>query len=253
MRIGTARPSDEQLRKVRHHFIGHLSVKDYYNVGMFESDALQVLESLFITKSHAVMVGGSGLYIDAVCEGIDKLPDSDLGLREKLKEDFQKFGIAFLQEKLRELDPDYYETVDLQNPARLMRGIEVSLLTGRPYSSYRKNIPAVRDFHIEKYSLDIPRDQLNVRIHDRTDRMIREGLVEEVRSLVPFRELNALNTVGYKEIFDFLDHRCTLEEAVERIKTNTRRYAKRQMTWFRHDPQIKWVKSWDEILKDLAL
>jgi tRNA dimethylallyltransferase len=251
MKIGTARPSEEQLHLVRHHFIGHLSVTDYYNVARFESDVLKVLDNLFKVKSHAVMAGGSGLYIDAVCKGIDMLPDPDQELRAKLNSDFNKNGISFLQEKLLELDPEYYRLVDLQNPTRLMRGIEVSMLTGKPYSSFRNKKTIERDFSIVKYGLAVPRQELNRRIHERTDKMMVQGLLEEVRSLLPYRGLNALNTVGYKEIFDYLDGSWTLAEAVEKIKTNTRRYAKRQMTWFRRDKEIKWVKSCDEIFMDL--
>ena len=252
MKIGTARPSAEFLRMVPHHFIAHLSIHDYYNVSRFESDALQKLDQLFKTSSSALLVGGSGLYINAVCHGIDELPDPDGALREQLKNIYQNEGIKALQDKLRKLDPLYFKQVDQSNPKRLLRAIEVCLATGLSYSSLRKNKPKPRKFSILKIGLQRDREDLNKRINSRVDQMMEEGLLEEVKELIPFRILNALNTVGYKELFDHFDGKYTLGQAVEKIKTNTRRFAKRQMTWFRKDREINWFHP-DDLPKILHL
>lgn len=240
MRIGTARPGEAELKEISHHFVGHLSIRDEYNVARYEEEALVFLENYFIQKDVALLVGGSGLYIDAVCKGIDELPDPDADLRKRLKDDYKEFGIDHLKNRLRELDPIYHQQVDLSNPNRLLRALEVCIMTGRPYSSFRRSTPKDRNFNIVKLGLERPREELNRRIDDRVDRMIGEGLVEEALRLYPHRSLNALNTVGYKELFNYFDGLCSLEEAVEKIKTNTRRYAKRQMTWFRRDAGIRW-------------
>lgn len=240
LRIGVAAPSREQMQMAKHHFVGNLSVNDYYNVSAFENDVAGFLKSHFMSAGHVIMVGGSGLYIDAVCRGIDILPDPDMDLRKKITQNFRSEGIGYLQEQLRALDPEYYKVVDRNNPNRMLRAIEVCLLTGKPYSTFRKRQYTSRDFKCIKVGLDLPREELYARIGKRVDEMIAAGLVEEVRSLIPYRDLNALNTVGYKEIFDYLDGRVTLEEAIEKIKTNTRRYAKRQLTWFRKDKEIHW-------------
>ena len=240
MKIGTAKPSDEQLTIVPHHFIGHLSISDYYNVSKYESDVLKTLEHLFAGSSFAILTGGSGLYINAVCHGIDELPDPDQSLREQLKDLYQKKGIRILQEKLRELDPEYYRKVDLSNPNRLLRAVEVCLTTGVSYSELRKNRRVPRNFRIIKLGLQRDREDLNRRINRRVETMMEDGLLEEVKELLPYRHLNALNTVGYKELFDYLDGKYSLAQAVEKIKTNTRRFAKRQMTWFRKDKEIHW-------------
>lgn len=250
MKIGTAAPTERELEQVRHHFIHHLSLDACYNVSQFEQDSLSVLEQIFTRRYVAVMTGGSGLYIDAVCSGIDDLPDPDEELRNQMNREFEEQGLTYLQEKLNELDPDYYENVDLNNPKRLMRAIEVSIQTGKPYSHLRSNQTAARSFTIIKIGLYLERDQLNERIHQRVDFMIDQGLVEEVRSLWPFRNYNALNTVGYKEIFRYLDGKISLKQAITDIKTNTRRYAKRQMTWFKRDKSIHWFtpRQKDEIV-----
>ena len=240
MKIGTARPSVELLQMVPHHFIAHLSIHDYYNVSRFESDALLKLDQLFTTSSSALLVGGSGLYINAVCHGIDELPDPDGTLREQLKNLYQNKGIKVLQDKLSELDPIYFKEVDQSNPKRLSRAIEVCLTTGLPYSSLRKNKAKPRKFRIIKIGLQRDREELNKIINSRVDRMMEEGLLDEVKELIPFRNLNALKTVGYKELFDHFDGKYTIAQAVEKIKTNTRRFAKRQMTWFRKDKEINW-------------
>lgn len=247
MAIGTAKPSEEQLRLVPHHFIGHLSVRDDYNVAAFEADALNVLNQIFSNKDAAILAGGSGLYIDAVCHGIDTLPDPPADLREMIRKEWRDKGIARLQQWLSEVDPEYFAVVDRQNPMRLIRALEVSLTTGKPYSSFLRNRPLRRDFRIIKFGLEMKKEELHERIGRRVDRMMEAGLLQEVISLLPFRDLNALNTVGYRELFEFLDGRWSLEEAVEKIKTSTRRYAKRQMTWFRRDGEIIWVRAAEEL------
>lgn len=240
LKIGTASPSADELAAAKHHFIGHLNIKDYYNVSRYEQDVLKLLPKLFEQNPIAILTGGSGLYIDAVCKGIDELPDPDEKLRAEIKSWHSEKGLEFLQEKLRELDPEYFEIVDKANPNRLMRALEVCITTGETYTSLRKNKSKPRDFNIIKIGLNRPREELFENISIRTDQMIAEGLVDEVKSLSPFGHHNALNTVGYKEIFDFLDGKITIERAIENIKTNTRRYAKRQLTWFKRDDGIKW-------------
>jgi tRNA dimethylallyltransferase len=240
LKIGTAAPTPGELAIVPHHFVGHLGVTEHYNVSSFERDVLDFLATYYQSRSTAIMVGGSGLYIDAVCQGIDDLPDPDESLRSSLKQELAEKGLEHLQERLRVLDPAYYAAVDLNNPNRLLRALEVCIMTGQPFSSQRKNVPRKRDFEVVKIGLTRPRDELVEIIHQRVDRMIDEGLVNEVRSLMPYRDHNALNTVGYKEIFEYLDGNWSLELAIEKIKTNTRRYAKRQMTWFRKDKAIQW-------------
>lgn len=240
MTIGTAKPDQEQLQAVRHHLVGHVPITENYNAGRFEKEALACLDGLFKNHQHVMLVGGTGLYINAVCSGLDELPESDPDTRDKLNIRFSENGIVYLQEELKKCDPEYYQTVDLQNPARLLRAIEVYRITGKPYSSFRKGVKACRDFDIVKIGLEIAREELIRRIEDRVDRMLEAGLVEEVRSLLSFRSVNALNTVGYQEVFSYFDGNLTLEEAIERIKVNTRRYAKRQMTWFRKDKDVKW-------------
>lgn len=247
MRIGTARPTEEQLGRARHHFVGHLSVTDPYNVARYEQDALRVLGNIFKHESYAILVGGSGLYIDAVCKGIDELPDPEPELRRQLRKEFESEGLSFMQRRLEALDPAYFREVDLQNPNRVLRALEVCIITGQPYSSFRKHQQKPRDFEIVKFGLDLPRDVMNRQIDARVDEMMKMGLLEEARSLYPFRHLNALNTVGYKELFEYLEGRCTLQLAIERIKTSTRRYAKRQVTWFRKDREIQWVRHWQDI------
>jgi tRNA dimethylallyltransferase len=240
MSIGTAKPSTKELSQARHHFINSHSVTESFNVGDFEKQALQLLDELFKTHDKVIMAGGSGLFIQAVTQGFDELPVADAGVRNSLNQEFAEKGIQFLQGKLKEADPVYYEQVDLNNPQRLIRALEVFETTGKPFSSYRKATTNKRPFHITKIGLDLPRDILYQRINQRVDAMIEQGLVEEVRSLLPYRHLNALNTVGYSELFDYLDEKTDLNTAIELIKQNTRRFAKRQLTWFRKDKEIKW-------------
>jgi tRNA dimethylallyltransferase len=241
LKIGVASPSLNELDAIKHHFVGHLSVTENYNVSKFETEVIDFLSNYFQTHKYALMVGGSGLYIDAVCKGIDVLPDPDVNLREQLKMTIETEGLEFLTKKLKELDPDYYRAVDLNNPNRIMRALEVCISTGVPYSSLRHSQRKKRDFKIIKIGLDWPRSELFERIEKRVDQMILDGLVEEVKSFDQFRNLNSLNTVGYKEIFQYFDDKCSLEKAIEKIKTNTRRYAKRQLTWFRKDKSISWI------------
>ena len=242
MRIGTARPEGDDLGGITHHFLGHLSIHQEYNIADYERDALRCLEKIFATRKVAVMVGGSGLYIDAVCKGIDVLPAPEARLRRQLQQQYAASGIGFLQEKLKELDLVYYRTVDLNNPARLIRALEVCISSGLPYSSFRKNKQAERSFGVVKIGLDFPREELYWRINRRVDVMMAAGLEQEARGLYPYRHLNALQAVGYRELFDYFDGKISLTEAVEQIKMNTRRYAKRQLTWFRRDKGIQWVK-----------
>ncbi len=242
LNIGTAKPTFEELAAVPHHFVGHLSIFDPYNVSRFECDALELLTSLFRKHPVVIMVGGSGLYIDAVCKGIDTLPDPDPEIRAELKTILGRDGIEALRHELRTFDPEYARTADLANPARLIRALEVFRTTGIPYSSLRKNQIRERPFRILKICLDLPRETLNQRINQRVDGMITAGLLDEARTLYPHRHLNALNTVGYKELFAHLDGLTDLPAAIEKIKTNTRRYAKRQVTWLRRDGGYRWMR-----------
>lgn len=240
LNIGVARPSDEELAAVKHHFIANLSIHDSYNVSMYEHDALALLDDLFATHDTAVAVGGSGLYVDALCQGITEMPDPDPEIRAELKKRLQDEGIESLRSQLRLLDPEYYEQTDIANPLRIVRGLEMYLTTGRPFSQIRKSEIKKRPFDIVKIGLTCPRDELYSRINLRVDEMVRNGLEEEARNLLPFRQLNALNTVGYKELFDYFDDKITLEQAIADIKTHTRRYAKRQITWLQRYSDIQW-------------
>ncbi|MCU0370706.1 MAG: tRNA (adenosine(37)-N6)-dimethylallyltransferase MiaA [Bacteroidales bacterium] len=239
--IGTAKPSQAQLDEVKHHFIGHISITDNYNISRFEQDAIALLGDLFISHDTVVMAGGSGLYLDAICRGVDEQPEHDPAIRHLLTDEYKAKGIAYLRDELLRLDPKYHGEVDLSNPHRLIRALEVCLMSGKPYSSYRLGKQKKRNFGIVKIGIDIPRAELLKRINLRVDDMITRGLVDEARANYDNRNLNALNTVGYKEIFDYLDGLCTLEDAIEKIKINTRRYAKRQLTWFRRDQEITWI------------
>jgi tRNA dimethylallyltransferase len=240
MRIGTAAPDEEQLSRVKHHFVGFLSVRDYYSISLFERDVLALLPSLFSSCPFAIMTGGSMLYMDAVCRGMDDIPDTDPAVRQKFIDMYHREGIGGLRMALKLLDPDHYAKVDLHNPRRVMRALEISESTGRPYSSYLTSARRERDFRILKAGLTLGRPELYARIDQRVDRMISAGLEEEAASLKIFRELNALNTVGYREMFMYLDGEITREQAVALIKRNTRRYARRQLTWWNRDKEIKW-------------
>lgn len=235
MSIGTARPTEEELARVQHFFVGTLSIHDYYNVSLFEQQVLKLLETLFMSHPVVIMTGGSPQYIDAVCKGIDVLPDPDPVTRQYVQNLFLTNGIEALRAQLQLLDPVYFEKVDHNDHKRMMRAVEVSLQMKKPYSECLNQKPAERDFHIFKYYLNRPREVLFDRIHQRVDKMMEMGLLEEARRLYPYRDLNALNTVGYKELFDYMDGKCSIEQAVTDIKTHTRRYAKRQLTWFKRE------------------
>ncbi len=240
LQIGTATPEADELSAVKHHFIGHISIHDYYNVSMFENQALDIIDQLLESNNKAILLGGSGLYINVICSGISELPDPDPELRNELKATYQKSGISELRNILKKLDPEYYSTVDLANPNRILRALEVCITTGKKYSDLRKQPSKKRDFNIIKIGLERDRDELFERINHRVDKMMEDGLLEEVRGLYENKNLNALNTVGYKELFSFLDNKISLEEAIEKIKTNSRRYAKRQLTWFKKDKDYHW-------------
>ncbi len=245
MNVGTAKPCSHELSTVPHLFIDNLSIKDKYTVGDYEKEALKVLDNLFEEKKVVLMVGGSGLYVKAVCSGLDNFPAIAKDIRADIIAKYEQNGLTFLQELLKRLDPKYYKEVDLNNPQRLIRALEVCMGTGKTYSSFRKRSSASRPFNIIKIGLKMERTQLYERINQRVDIMIKEGLLEEARALYPYRHLNALQTVGYKELFEHFDGTHTLEKAIELIKRNTRRYAKRQMTWFRRDPNISWFHPLD--------
>ena len=246
LNIGTAKPVAEQLQKVKHHFVDFLSVRDSYHAGKFEEDVLKLLNELFKMHDIVVMAGGSGLYIEAVCSGFDRLPDGDDEIRKQLAALFENGGIISLQEKLKALDAEYFSRVDNNNPQRMMRAIEVCMLTGKKYSQLRQHKKAARDFSVIKIGLDVEREILYERINNRVVQMMCNGLLEEVRSLHSLRGLNAMQTVGYKELFEFLDKKISLENAVELIKRNSRRYAKRQLTWFNKDKEISWFNPDDK-------
>jgi tRNA dimethylallyltransferase len=240
MRIGTAAPDAEQQAMVKHHFVGFISVSDYYSISLFERDVLALLPSLFSRCPFVIMTGGSMLYMDAVCRGMDDIPDTDPAVRQKYTDMYHTEGIGGLRMALKLLDPDHYARVDLHNPRRVMRALEISESTGRPYSSFLTSARKERNFRILKTGLTMERSELYVRIDRRVDRMIEAGLEEEVASLTKYRELNALNTVGYREMFMYLDGGISREQAVTLIKRNTRRYARRQLTWWSRDSEIKW-------------
>ncbi|MBN2614889.1 MAG: tRNA (adenosine(37)-N6)-dimethylallyltransferase MiaA [Bacteroidales bacterium] len=238
--IGTAAPTVEEQTLVPHHFVGNRSIFDDYNIALYEKEVLALLEEKFKDHNVVFMTGGSGLYIDAVCKGIDALPDPDPELREELNTLLKKEGITAFQKLLQELDPEYYASVDIHNPKRLQRAIEVCRQTGKKYSELRSNQPVQRNFNILKIGLTIDRHELARRIHIRTQAMLDTGWLDEVKRVFPHRHLNALNTVGYKELFAYLEGDYSLEEAIEKIETNTRRYAKRQRTWLRRDMEVHW-------------
>lgn len=238
--IGTAQPDAEQLQRVEHHFIASRELTDNFNCGAYETEALQCLEHLFQKHDVVVAVGGSGLYVKALCEGMDNMPEVTPELRESLTQRLSNEGLEALCKELKERDPEFYEQVDLKNQARVLRALEVCIASGKPYSSFRTGEKRKRDFDIVKIGVDMPREVLYERIDRRVDIMIEQGLEQEVRSVSHLRHLNSLQTVGYREMFDYFDGVTTREEAIELIKRNSRRYAKRQLTWFRRDEEIAW-------------
>ena len=240
MRIGTAVPEPEQLAIVKHHFIHTLSIHDRFNSWQCEQQTLQLLDKLFQEKNEVLLVGGSMMYIDAICNGIDKIPTIDLELREKIFEKYKTEGLESMRMQLKHLDPVFYNQVDLKNAKRVIHAIEVCLMAGKPYSELRTRTKKKRNFDIIKIGLNRDRTELYHRINQRVDAMIEEGLIEEAKSLVEFKQCNALNTVGYKELFEHFESKTSLEKAIDLIKRNSRRYAKRQLSWFRRDHEIKW-------------
>ena len=240
MSIGTAKPTTEELSQAPHYFIGNLSIEDDYSVGRYEEDCTELLERLFQTCRTVVMVGGSGLYLNAVIKGMDRFPDIDPSVREQVKALFRDEGIEALNRVLQEKDPAYYQKVDRNNPHRLIRAVEVCLGTGRPYSDFITGEKPDR-YPVLKVGIDYPREELYRRIDLRVDLMLEQGLLDEVKALFPYRSLNALQTVGYREFFDWMEGKTTHEEAIAKVKQNTRNYAKRQLTWFRRDKNTVWL------------
>ncbi|WP_346859548.1 tRNA (adenosine(37)-N6)-dimethylallyltransferase MiaA [uncultured Draconibacterium sp.] len=251
LRIGTAVPEDEELNAVKHHFIQTHSINENYNASRYETEALQLIDTLFQKKDLLLMVGGSMLYIDAICKGIDTMPDADPEIRASLKKQAEDFGLESLRRQLKTLDPEYYKTVDLKNPNRIIHALEISIQTGKPYSSFRSNQNKERPFSILKIALNCDREILHKRINLRVDKMIEAGLEAEARNVYPQKELNSLNTVGYRELFAWFDGEITREKAVELIKRNSRRYARKQITWFRKDEKVTWFEpgEGDEIIR----
>jgi len=239
-KIGTAVPNEEELTLVKHHFIGTRHVTDYYNAWQFEQDALQKADELFQKHDIIILAGGSGLYVDAVCNGIDEIPDIEPDLRERINSQFENEGIESLRQTLKFLDPEYYKIVDLSNPARLKRAIEICFQTGKTYSELRKENKKTRPFKIIKIALNREREALYERINQRVDQMISDGLEQEVKSLSQWKDCTALKTVGYREFFDYFDGLCTYTEAIEKIKQNTRKYAKKQISWIKRDSEYQW-------------
>lgn len=238
--IGVARPSAEELKEVKHHFIASHSIAEELTASTFEQYALGITNELFKSHDVIIMVGGTGLYIKAFCEGLDKIPELRSEIRNQITENYKTKGLSWLQEEVREKDPGFYAAGEIQNPQRMMRALEVKEATGQSILSFRKGEKTQRDFNIIKIGLELPRDELAPNINTRVNTMMEAGLLEEVKNLVPYKNLNALQTVGYAELFDYLGKKIALHEAIERIKANTRQYAKRQMTWFRKDGEIKW-------------
>ena len=249
--IGTAAPTPEEQSEVQHYMIHNLNVEDKYDVADYEQDVLDLLKKLFVNHDTVVLTGGSGLFIDAVCKGLDSIPDISEDVRNKVDELYKKGGLIALQNEVERLDPEYYNVVDKYNPRRLQRAVEVCYQTGLTYTSFRKNTVKQRDFKIIKVALLWERNELISRINLRVENMVKEGLLEEVKSMCSKRHLNSLNTVGYKELFEYFDGKVSLNEAIENIKINTRQYAKRQMTWLRKNNDYKWfaVDEQEEMLK----
>jgi len=242
LKIGAAPPSKEQLQKIKHHFIQHLSIKDNYNTGQYEEDAIKKISSLFKTYDNLILVGGSGLYIDAICNGLDNIPKTPEEIRDRINNEFTEKGITWLQEKIKHIDLDFYKQSDINNPQRLKRCLEVYQNTGEKLSSFYKKEKIKRDFKIIKIGISTERENLYNRINQRVDQMVKSGLIDEAKKLFQFHKFNALNTVGYKELFNFFDNKIDKETAIEEIKKNSRRLSKRQMTWFKRDKQINWFK-----------
>lgn len=251
LKIGTAAPTDKQLQQVRHYFVGNLSISDYYSASMYEQDVNKLLAELFTTSNYALLTGGSMMYIDAVCNGIDDIPTVDETTRQLMKQRLAEEGLEALVEELKQLDPEHYEVVDRQNPRRVVHALEICHMTGKTYTSFRKAEKKQHPFQIVKIGLNRDRSELYERINLRVDKMIQNGLVDEARNLTSYRHANALNTLGYKELFNYFDGIWNLDEAIERIKGNTRRYARKQLTWFKRDATMRWFHPNDvELIKN---
>lgn len=251
--IGTAAPTAQEQARVKHYFVATRSLEEDYNAGQYERDALKLLDELFEKHEVVVMTGGSMLYADAVCYGLDDLPNIPVDIRKHVQEAYETNGIKWLQDEVKRLDPDYWSEVDQQNPARLAHCVEMCLATGKTYSSLRTKTTKNRPFRIIKIGLERPREELYDRINRRVEQMIADGMVDEARAVYPQRQLNSLQTVGYRELFAYFDGAYDLNRAIELIQQNTRHYAKRQMTWFRRDQQIHWLKANDDYEKNIHL
>ena len=251
LKIGSAPPSAEELKKTKHHFIQHLSVKDNYNIGKYEEDAINKISSLFKKYNNLILVGGSGLYTDAICNGLDDIPQTPQKIRDRINNEFLEKGINWLQKKVKEIDIDFYQKSDTNNPQRLKRCLEIHANTGKKISSFYNKEKTKRDFKIIKIGITTDREILYDRINKRVDQMIKNGLLDEAKGLLQYQKFNALNTVGYKELFDFFNKKSDKETAIQEIKKNSRRLAKRQITWFKRDKQINWfsLEKEDEIIK----
>src|ERR1035437_76498 len=246
LKIGTAAPSPGHLARVKHYFIGTHSIHDEYNAGQYELDTIQLLDELFQKHKFVLLVGGSMMYIDAVCKGMDDIPGVDIETRAFWQKEFAEKGLEFIQNELKRVDPVHYQQVDIQNPKRIIHALEICSISGKPYSEFRTGKRKDRNFKILKIGLNRPRPELYERINSRVDEMMEEGLLNEAKEFYPFKNLNTLNTVGYKELYEYLDGNCTLDFAVNMIKQDSRRYAKRQMTWFNRDKEIHWFEPTDE-------
>ena len=255
MTIGTAAPTDEQLKRVPHYFVGILEPEDYYSASQFEEDAVSLIENLLQTHLFVVMTGGSMMYIDSVCKGIDEIPTIDEKLRKEVYELYKKEGLDAIRARLKILDPVFYNEVDLKNPKRVIHALEICLMAGRPYSSLRTNPRKERSFNIVKVGFTRNREELYNRINQRVDQMIKDGLVEEAQKLYPKRHLNSLNTVGYKELFEYFDGNCSIDFAIGKIKQHSRNYARKQLTWFKKDEEINWINLSEntDIIDDIIL
>ena len=253
LNIGTAKPSNDELSSIKHHLINNISVNDKYDISQFESDARKIIDKLFKTKDYVILVGGSGLYIDTILYGIDKIPNVKESLRKELNMEFQNNGLKNLLAQLKKIDPNSYKNIDLNNHRRIIRALEVSISSKKPYSSFLTDSVKESNYNEIIIGLNCDRDKLHSLINKRVDKMIQCGLIEEVKKLVKFKNLNALNTIGYKEIFDYLDNKISLEQSIEKIKTNSRRYAKRQLTYFNSNKTINWFDSQYEITNIIKL
>ena len=245
LEIGVAKPNELQLKTIKHHFINNVSIHQHYSISQYETEAIKKLDEYFLHNNIAIMCGGSGLYIDAICNGIDEMPDHDPKIRQEVINFYKNHGIEALRYELQKIDPQYYSEVDLKNPQRIMRGIEIYRMTGKPFSYFRTNVKMKRNFNVLKIGVNIDRENLYYKINQRVDKMIKSGLVEEARTLYQYKELVSLKTIGYREIFDYIENKTTLEEAIELIKRNTRHYARRQLTWFKKYNDINWISSND--------